>query len=214
MLISNPDNVKASIRRELGAVKTHFADYPDFTEALDLATVNIINSVEEEVKVVVTDSVTRQQFLYYLAGYLSCPDERRAWYYFHAIATVIAIKEVTEVVKQKLGANYDGFTRRFYAYSAIVNKIKYHFDHLEEKTLKDGDTENSSYLAAMDWLGRLPLIWQELDAVFIIICRYTNLGQLTVPNTALSIFAQTYKKVAYTSERRERENVGEGREEA
>ena len=75
------------------------------------------------------------------------------------------------------------------------------------KTLKEGDTSNPAYTSMMDLLTKLPLIYQELDAVFIIICRYTSLGQNTVPQQAISTFTQEYKKVAYGEERRTRETV-------
>jgi len=207
VFISDAEKVKDAIRRELTLLKQRYANSPELLKDIDEASATIINDVEEQTPLVIMDSLTRQRFVYALAGYLAVSDERRIWYFFHAITMVLAIDEVDAIVKKKFGNTYNDFRQRLNTYSGIVNRIKYHFDNIDDKTLKEGDTSNPAYVSMMDLLTKLPLIYQELDAVFIIICRYTSLGQNTVPQQAISIFQQQYKKVSYGEDRRTRETV-------
>jgi hypothetical protein len=205
--INDAEKIKATIREELGLLKQRYASSPELLKDIDEAGANIINGVDEQTPLVIMDSLTRQRFMYLMAGYLAVSDERKIWYYYHAIAMVLAIDEVETIVKKKFSSTYYDFRQRLNTYSGIVSRIKYHFDNIEEKTLKEGDTSNPAYVSMMDLLTKLPLIYQELDAVFILICRYTSLGQNTVPQQAISIFQQQYKKVSYGEERRTRETV-------
>lgn len=202
VIISDPERVKSSIRREFSPLRQR---YPDLKNDLDLAEANLINSVEEETTIVIVDSLTRQRFMYFLAGYLSLTDERKAFYLFHAVTLVLAIDEVNTLVKKKFGTTYAAFRQRLDTYNIILSKVKFHLDQLDDKTLKAGDTQSDLYRAAMDWLSKLPLIYQELDAVFVLICRYTNLGQNTVPQQAISMFQQEFKRVSYSEDRRQRD---------
>ena len=201
--VADPDKIKANIRRQLGALKERYHDSPELIQDINEIGTNLVNSVEEETETIYLDNLTRQRFLYFLGGYLVIHDERRAWFLYHAIALCLSIDEVTELVKKKFGTRYNEFRTRFSTYGSILNKVKYHFDHMEDKTLKDGDIDSQAYRTTMDWLTKLPLIYQELDTVFVLICRYTDLGQKTMPTPDIAIFQQQYKRVDYKESRRE-----------
>jgi hypothetical protein len=199
--IYDSDRIKNKTTELFTKLKNTIID--PYTQAeIENAHQDLLAEIEAETTFITIDYLTRQRFMYFLGGYLVVHDERKAWYYYHAVMLIFAMEEVEDLIKKRYGKEYTRLKHNLTHYGALLTKIKYHLDYMDEKKLKEGDITNPVYQKTMNLLEQFPLIYQELDHIFLIISLYTNLGQQTVPNQAIATFTQHYKRIQYDSEQR------------
>ena len=186
---------------------------PEKLIQLNDAEKDIIHEIEQNIKFINIDGVTRQRFMYLMAGAMVVHDERAGWYFYNAIMSLVVIDEITEILKQRYGKNWDEVLDRLYKYGTIIDRTKLYLDHIEEKTLKDNDIKDPVFVKLLETMTKIPLINYELNHIFIVITHHTTLGKNTVPSQALTMMEREYKKTPYGEDRKRpdmitREQIG------
>jgi hypothetical protein len=166
------------------------------------AQTEILKEIDANVKLVVLEGTPRQQFLYLMAGYLVEGDDRKMWYIYHAIMSIIVIDEVDDLLRQRYGKEYPELLDRMFKYGTILRRMKLLLDQIDPKKLED-DIEFESKAVAEYWklCEKLPLIDYYIYDIFEVICLHSSLGKNTVPSSAIQMMERELKKVVYGEER-------------
>lgn len=201
--IFDTEKVKYSLKKNLALVKQECLD-PKIIELIEIAENNVIQEINDNIKFIVLDAVTKQRFMYLLAGATVQVDERESWFLYHAIMSVFSMPEIEELLKERYGDNYYTLRKKLFSFGAKIEKINIFLNHMDEKTLKDNDVKSESFKRLMKLLEELPLIHYDLYHILITILIYTNLGKNAIPSTAFQIFERKDKKVQYSQDGRDR----------
>lgn len=191
--------LRDKINRSLNKVSKAWNN-PILDDDIKTAIQEIENALNEETSIIQYDGIIRQRFLNHLAGDLAFTDQRRDWFVYRAIASIIATKEMTELLQKYYGTKYQELIQRFQQIGTIIEELKYNYDMM---TQNPRDTKKYAYhdKEVTKRLIRLGLIQNELSQLLYIIATKTNLGQNTVPQQAISKISQEYKKTEIPEER-------------
>ena len=218
--IFDTEKVKYSLKKNLSAVRQECID-PRIIELLDIAEKNVIQEIDENVKFVVLDAVTKQRFMYFLGGSSVQVDVRESWFIYHAIMSVFSMAEIQELLKERYGDNYYTLRTKLFSYGAKIEKINNVLNMVDDITTEEKretflKSETNKRINKL--MEEMPLINTDLYHVLLTILVYTNLGKNTIPSTAFQIFERKDKKVQYSQDGREsrdrtfvnREDMGGG----
>lgn len=209
------DRVITGTRRELDLLRQHAP--PTLIPLLEAAKERIIAECNKNIIYVTLSPVQRQRFVYHYAGVLTHPDERLLYWLYMTVEPLMAHEEIADMLRQQFGTKYQEVKDRIPRLGALLGKVNYHLNTMDERKLRDGDIGQPAYNATMDALARIPFIDDTLELVFARIAKHTSIGQITVPNQAIQIHMTRERKVQYQEERGARpapmsERISEGGE--
>lgn len=176
---------------------------PILTQDIQESTDKIIETLNQETTYIFYEGVNRQRFLNLLAGDLAITDQRRDWFLYRAIITIMSTTEMEEHLKKIYGNNYPALRSRINQIGTILEELKYHYDMMENNP-RTTDKYKYHDKAVQKALTQLPLINRDLNQLLYIIATKTNLGQITVSQNTISKISQEYKKIEIPEERRTR----------
>ena len=104
--ILDSEKIRQKVTSVLNKVKDDFPDQTMFNRLTDAQT-EILKEIDANVKLVVLEGTPRQQFLYLMAGYLVEGDDRKMWYIYHAIMSIIVIQVWHNTQKNEIIARPD-----------------------------------------------------------------------------------------------------------
>lgn len=177
---------------------------------INQAKTRILQNIEENTNQIQLPNLTIQRTHHLLAGYLLTKDERKAWYYYHTIQSLITNPEIQKLLQKTYADNYDLVINRLREYSTIIEQIKLDLDQLEDKPDKDCTTK--AYTRAHQNLTRIPLIYNDLHQIFYIITKNTNLGQQKIPNQIMQTQERQLKKIEYNEDQNKNLNTTQAQE--
>jgi hypothetical protein len=199
--IFDSENLIHLINKIVTRLKNRF---PEMTTEIEEAHQEMQQAVDQEVKFVTIGYETRQRFYYHMGGYLALWDERKAWYFYHAIMLCLGDDAFEELVKSRYKSAYPQVKQRLLQYGTIVNHVKYHYDRMEALSVQNKELYMYHDKECRRYLARLPVIFDDLNYIYLLIAKYTTIGQTTVPQQCITVFTQQYKKVTYDEQRRSR----------
>lgn len=198
----NTNIIKDQIRRSLNKLNKLWQN-PILETDIATALMEIENTINKETSIIQYDGIIRQRFINHLAGDLAITDQRRDWFLYRAITTIIATKEMTDLLQKSYGEKYKELIQRFNQIGTILEELKYHYDMMEANP-RTTDKYKYHDKAVQKRLTQLKLIQPELNQLLYTIATRTNLGQYTVPQQVISKLTQQYKKTEIPEERRTR----------
>ena len=198
--IYDSETIVQKITEEFEKLK---AEYPEegLYEKLDTAQTKLIKKIEENSKKIIVDGVPRQIFLSFIAGFIVEQDDRKIWYIYQAILSILVIDDVRILLKQRYKKDYETFIDRIYKYGALAREIRLYLDHIDDKALKNEDITNYAHQRYITLIRKMPLIDYQLWDAFMVICFGTNLANNSVPNQTIQLMERQLKKVTYEDQR-------------
>lgn len=204
--IYDTDRFKNTISRAFSKLRDETTNAA-ILENIQLAEQQILQDVEENTQVIIVDNLTKQRFMYSLAGYCILRDERKEWYLYKAINDVITHPEVDALLRKQWGTEYTNNIYRLQKYGAIIEKVHHFLEKTDNKELKNNEATSQAFQQTITTLEKIPLIEYQTKWLLIFICLHTNLGKNTIPNSAFQALEKQYKKIVYQPEDKTRQKT-------